>query len=299
MRRWTLLVGALLATAAAAEVSVDVSPAGVVDLHFEPTTRGPWTRVRQDQPVGRILNETGDARRDGWPAFTRNGATGAPEAAWASAADSGEIWASWFDGKAWVAPRNVSQDPSLELNPDVASDRFGNRFFAWQVVDGSGESAIVYRAMRLDGNVLTHRAILSQLDDRRPSLDVDPTGDVYAAYEERDPQGDSSASIAIDWIRPARDGYGRVRCSGENSPDLMRAATIRTQLAAGSSLVPNVQVQSEASRLWVTWVDSPSSVGFVQMLARGTFSAPQYRPFDPLAGDAVGRALFRREVLAP
>jgi len=298
MRRWGLLVTALVATAAAAEVSVDISPAGVIDLHFEPTSRGPWTRVRQDQPAGRILNEGGDARRDGWPAFARNGATGAPEVAWAASADAGEVWASWYDGKAWVAARNISQDPTVELNPDVASDRYGNRFYSWQMIDAAGGNGIVYRAMRLDGNVMSQRVILAQQDDRRPSLEVDPVGDVYVAYEERDPW-DPITSVAIDWIRPARAPNGQVRCSGENSPDLMRAATVRTQLAAASAIVPNPQVQSEASRLWITWVDSPTSVGFVQMLGRGTFSVPQYRAFDPAAGDAAARAQIRREVLAP
>ena len=117
------------------------------------------------------------------------------------------------------------------------------------------------------------------------------------AYEERQNGSDDETYVAIDRLAPSRDAGDRLNCSGENTIDLGRTVTIGTGLPS-SGLVAATRVSAEAGHLWVTWIDASGRLGWVERLADGVFSSPQYEPFDAGAGDESARATVRTIVLS-
>lgn len=298
MRRHLLgLVLAMAALPAAAEVSVTRLPGGGTELFFEPAATGPWARVRPDVSGTTLLNPQGDARADGWPSFAQR-ADGLPSVAYATAGDAGDVWLAWHDGTNWQSARNVSDRAGADFAPSVVLDGWNNRFIAWNNTRGSRVS-VMLAGVRNDGTDQTGVLELTarQRDGRKPSLAAFGD-DVYVAYEDQANGNDDVPYIAIDRVMPDRDPDRSLHCSGENTPDLSRSATIRTALT-DRALHGEPLVNVEDGELWITWIDSRTRVGWVELTGPGTFSEPAYRPYDPNLGPEGTLEDIRNQVLAP
>lgn len=302
LRRITLLAAAALAVAlpAGAEVSVIHDAAGGVTLFFEPSATGPWARVREDLQAHEGLNLQGDARGDAWPVIRTNPVTGFPDVAWSTPGDAGDVRFSWNDSATWRAPLNVSDRAGADHAVDMADDQYGNRFVAWNN-ERSGHAVVIVRGVRQDGGAMSAPVELtpSQREGRRPAIAIGPSDAVFVSFEEQVNGNDGDAIyVAIDRLAPQRGSAMELLCSGENTADLSRTATIRTALVASSGPVADSRVDSEDGHLWVTWIDSRTRVGWVEW--NGTaFSDPQYRPFDRALGYEGIRREIREDVLNP
>jgi hypothetical protein len=288
---------ALAAVPATAEVSVTRPAGGSVEFFFEPSATGPWGRVRPEVLTSDMLNPQGDARADGWPS-TALRADGLPSVAYATAGDAGDVWLSWHDGVAWRPAVNVSHRSGADSGPTVVLDQWNNRFLAWNNARGS-RMAVTFTGVRSDGTAQLGVSELTarQREGRRPSLAAFDA-DVYVAYEEQANGNEDVPYIAIDRLIPPRNSDWSINCSGENTADLSRSATIRTCLT-DRSLLADTQVNVESGSLWVTWIDNRTRVGWVELVTPGVFSAPAYRPYDPTLGPDSARDDIREQVLAP
>ena len=300
-RRVLILALAAAATAAAvpatAEVSITRPAGGGVELYFEPSPTGPWGRVRPEVLTSDMLNPQGDARADGWPSMAVR-TDGLPSVAHATAGDAGDVWLSWHDGVAWRPAVNVSHRAGSDSGPVLVLDQWNNRFLAWNNARGSRLS-VAFTAVRSDGTAQLGVSELTarQRDARRPSLAAFDA-DVYVAYEEQANGNEDVPYIAIDRLIPPRNPDWSVNCSGENTADLSRSATIRTCLTE-RSLLADTQVHVEAGMLWVTWIDNRTRIGWVELRSPGEFSEPYFRPYDPSLGTESALSDVREQVLAP
>ncbi len=286
-----------LSSPAVAEVSVTRLTGGSVELYFEPSPAGPWSRVRPEIVAGDILNLQGDGRGDSWPVRASNTVTGRPEIAWSTAGEAGEVHLAFHDGNMWIPARNVSNRQGADFLPSLALDAWGNRFVTWQNTR-QGRVTVLYAGVRGDWTAqLSARELTSrQREGRRPSIGVHADGNVYIAYEEQLNGNEDVPYVGVDRIRPRRDTDGQLRCSGENGIDLSRTSTVRTALS-DSSMVAETTVNVEAGRLWVTWIDSANRVGWIKLIGDGVFSEPAYRSFDPNFGPASALEAIRTEAL--
>lgn len=299
IRRLLLAAAAAgMAASAVAEVSISRGQDGGSELFFEVSATGPWGRVRPGIPVEDILNEQGDARGDGWPAIAV-GPDGSPSVAHATAGDEGEILLSRHDGSSWREPLNVSLRAGADYGPSLAIDVAGTRFVAWTNARGS-RSAVLLTAVSGGGVPLPQVSELSQRSARARdvSVAVTPEGDVWIAYEERPNGSDAVTNVAIDRFRPPRREDRTLDCSGENTADLSRVITIRTGITS-ATMAADATVNVEDSRIWVTWIDGPDRVGWVEILENGEPSEPQYLYYEPEDGPAEALALIRSGVLSP
>lgn len=296
-KKLAVLLGlaAFVAAEAPAEVSVTRHPDGSISTFFAASPTGPWGRVRADVAASDLLNPQGDARGDGWPVIV-SGPGGLPSVVHETEGIESEILLWHHDGQSWRFPLNVSRRFGPDYGPSMVIDPAGNRFVAWTHVT-FGRASIYFAGVSADGSLQGSSTEISvrTRQSREPSIGVAPDGDVYVAYEEADSAG-GPPFVAIDRIMPVRNPDMTLNCSGENTADLSRSTSIRTAL--GSRLiVADATVNSELGTLWVTWIDAPNRVGWVELLAPGVFTAPAYETFDPAVGPQSALDAARTEAL--
>jgi hypothetical protein len=286
------------ATAVQAEVSVDHPASGSAVPYFQPGTAGPWQLVRTGLPAGDVLNASGDSLGDAWPEVYANSGNDRPEAVWSSGGSDAEIMFATYDGGAWSTARNLSGAAGTDNLPTVTTDAQGNRFLAWNQ-SRSNSTAVYFTALAGDTD---EQSVVTELSARRnharrPALALADDDLLYVAYEEQDNGGSAATLVGIDRISVPRRSGNYVACGGANTPDVARLRTVTTA-QTDPSTPADVEAHAESGHVWVDWVDTPGNMGFVELVG-GSFTDPQYRPYDVADGTAGVRAQIRSEVLAP
>lgn len=282
----------LCCTAVRAEVSVDRTPTGI-SPYFQPGLRGPWQRVRPDVAPQDMLNEMGDTRGDGWPIIRVNAGNALPDVVWPSA--EGEILFSHHDGTSWTLPRNLSHNGCVDAMPALATDDFANRFVAWDHARSNDRHSVYFTALSGDRADQTDVRELSSRprQGRRPSLRVYLDDLVYVGYEEASGPSDDTPSVALDQVHVGRLPSGVIALGGAGTIDIARSCTIRTHLRAAQSA--EVRVEAEAGHLWMTWIDSDTSLGWSEV-SNGGCGDTHYQPIDGSQAERA-REIVRFQVL--
>lgn len=244
----------------------------------------PWNAFRVHAPWALFLNPLGDLRGDGPAAFAIDPGTGLPEVAWAwFDGNDREIVLSRWDGQAWSAPEQVTDNAVDDLDPALAFTDAGALRLSWW---RPGVPPQVWFTERPPGS--------------------------FWADEER-----------VTWVvaggsRPAAEGRGAVQRVAYQSEE----AGIRSVVAAwrgpaweqatihqtayqgprGDGDI-DVEIHRFGGRLWVDWVEAAGVLGFASWNPQTeSWSAMQTEPYswDQAAGlrEEWARAMARVRVRA-
>lgn len=218
-------------------------------------TDGPTPVPIRWRPLGgrgpEHLNPDGDDRGDGEPDFGWNATSDRFEAVWSRVADGAQevAWSYWA-GSAWSEPLPLSPPATTDLLPRVAFTTGGDTALCYRADDLS----IRYRELAGAAQEWGEPVTLTTENESagRPDL-ADPGDGVRVAFP-----------LAMDGA-----GWSIVVESRVSPPDLPPAFGRELIALSSHPADPEVRVESQAGRMWITWVHDESHLGWSRLESRG------------------------------
>jgi len=323
--RATLALLALSALVPAVRAEVSVNANGQ-EIYVQADPGQIWTRHRSGVPSSHLLNPFGDARGDGAPAIAKNPATGAWEAAWGRAGvDPGLVFAHFdLETHQWFVrdvTRSAAVDSWAGRVVQLVHDDFGNRFIGfWDPRTG----AVLLSSAPRDSHDINRPIVVSQAGVRGSAPALYWDGAVLVIAYSRPGGG-----LDVVHLVPDVDENGRIPNAGigiPGIPDLQVSVEPGTSgphplsVGAGSGVAPipwpggggsggssTPPVADDAQpplvriepvwgdRLLVTWIESPTELGYLARIGGEWSFAGMVAMEDPVEHEAA-RAEALREL---
>jgi hypothetical protein len=172
----------------------------------------------------------------------------------------------------------VSSDPLDDRRPRLAHASTGDAWVSWWRDDDT-DRVLVRKRNYATGTWLSERTVSDTEENSRNPFVVHDGSQTWVVYEE---QGIPDTDIVVSVIT--------------DEPDPIEIQTVATTENSGAV---DVMAHVDSGRLWITWVDSNTDVGWSEYDdASDTWSLPAYESY---ASDDVtaARARIRQDVPSP
>jgi len=167
----------------------------------------------------------------------------------------------------------ISSNAADDLDPRIAINAVGDAYVAWWR-DAATDSVIYRKHNYASGAWGSERAVgLATENNSRPRIVI--AGKAWVAYQIQNSKSRSVGAQIID-----------------DDPEPVRTIVASTSFTGNL----DIQIQSEAGHLWITWVDAASKVGYSEYGMDRRWTAVAFESFSA-DSIAAARARIRARIL--